>query len=64
MNDDALPTRLLSIGPAAERLGVSVATLRTWADKGLIKTVRLPSGYRRFLQSEVEEMRRQMGYEE
>jgi putative resolvase len=64
MTEEAPPSRLLSIGPAAERLGVSVGTLRSWADKGLVKTVRLPSGYRRFLESEIEEMRRRMGYEQ
>jgi len=64
MPEEPHQQRLLSIGPAAQRLGVSVGTLRSWADKGMIKTVRLPSGYRRFLQSEIEEMRRQMGYED
>ncbi len=56
--------RLLSIGKAAERLGVSVGTLRAWADKGLIHTIRLPSGYRRFTRSEIDEKRRQMGYDD
>ena len=57
------PRKLLSIGEAAERLGVSVGTLRSWADKGLVKTIRLPSGYRRFLHEDIEELRREMGYE-
>ena len=56
--------RLLSIGKAAERLGVSVGTLRAWADKGLVHTIRLPSGYRRFTRSEIDEKRRQMGYDD
>lgn len=56
--------RLISIGKAAELLGVSVGTLRAWADKGLIRAIRLPSGYRRFTREEIEETRRQMGYED
>jgi excisionase family DNA binding protein len=56
--------KLLSIGKAAELLGVSVGTLRAWADKGMVHAIRLPSGYRRFTRGEIDEMRRQMGYEE
>jgi excisionase family DNA binding protein len=56
--------KLLSIGKAADLLGVSVGTLRAWADKGLVHAIRLPSGYRRFTRGEIDEMRRQMGYEE
>jgi excisionase family DNA binding protein len=56
--------KLLSIGKAAELLGVSVGTLRAWADKGLVQAIRLPSGYRRFTREQIEEMRRQMGYED
>lgn len=56
--------KLLSIGKAAELLGVSVGTLRAWADKGLVHAIRLPSGYRRFTREEIEERRRQMGYED
>ncbi|BDA75868.1 hypothetical protein CAL7716_100340 (plasmid) [Calothrix sp. PCC 7716] len=37
-----------SIGDAAQELGVSVKTLRRWADSGKIKSVRSPSGQRRF----------------
>ena len=56
--------KLLSIGQAAELLGVSVGTLRAWADKGLVHTIRLPSGYRRFTRGAIDDVRRQMGYEE
>ena len=56
--------KLLTISQAAARLGVSVGTLRAWADKGLIKTVRLPSGYRRFTTEVIEEKRREMGLED
>jgi len=41
-------TRLLTISQAAERLGISIQTLRVYADKGDVPAVRLPSGYRRF----------------
>ena len=53
--------RLLTISQAATRLGVHPNTLRKWADKGLVPTVKLPSGYRRFTTAEVERMRRAMG---
>ena len=56
--------KLLSIGQAAERLGVSVGTLRSWADKGLVKMIRLPSGYRRFTEDEIDRIRREMGFED
>ncbi len=53
---------LLTITEAAERLGVSAATLRRWADSGAIRTVRLPSGYRRFEPAEVARKRRELGF--
>jgi len=40
--------RLLSITEAAKRLRVNPATLRSWADKGYVDHIRMPSGYRRF----------------
>ncbi len=40
--------RLLTISQAAARLGISPSTLRVYADKGDVPSVRLPSGYRRF----------------
>jgi len=41
--------KLLTVSEAAERIGVSVPTLRKWADTGVIEVRRLPgSGYRRF----------------
>lgn len=55
--------KLLTISQAAGRLGVSANTLRAWADKGLIRMVRLPSGYRRFTETEIAEKRREMGIE-
>ena len=37
----------LGINEAARQLGVHENTVRRWADQGLIRTVRLPSGTRR-----------------
>lgn len=44
----------LSVGAAAARLGISVDTLRRWADRGQIASTRTPTGYRRFTEAEVE----------
>jgi len=52
--------RLLTISQAAKVLGVHPNTLRSWADKGLIAHVKLPSGYRRFRRADVERVREQM----
>ena len=38
----------VSIGEAAERLGVSVKTIRRWSDSGKINCHRSPSGHRRY----------------
>lgn len=38
----------LSIGQAAEMLGVSVKTVRRWSDSGKLKSTRNPSGHRRY----------------
>ena len=48
--------RLLSIGEAAERLGVNQKTLRSWADKGLVAHVRTPTGYRLFEPAEIDRL--------
>ena len=48
--------RLLRPHEAANRLGVTVLTLRHWADAGLIPHVTLPSGQRRFPRAEVERL--------
>ena len=53
--------RLLTINEAARRLGVHQNTLRSWADKGLVRHARLPSGHRRFTAAEVARLRREMG---
>jgi excisionase family DNA binding protein len=55
------PTRLLGITEAAARLGVHPKTLRAWVDKELVPAVRLPSGYRRFTEAQIEAIKEQMG---
>jgi len=55
--------RLLTISQAAARLGVHQNTLRSWADKGLVAHVKLPSGYRRFEAAAIERLRQAMGLE-
>ena len=40
--------KLLSIGKAAEYLGVSIDTLRRWEEKGRLTTFRSPGGHRYF----------------
>jgi len=52
----------LGISEAARRIGVHPNTLRVWADKGIVKHIKLPSGYRRFPVSEVERVREEMGF--
>ena len=45
--------RLLTPKKAAEKLGVSVKTIRAMGDRGEIEVVRLPNGHRRFSSDEV-----------
>lgn len=40
--------RWLTLGEAAESLGVDVTTLRGWADAGKVRVFRTPGGHRRF----------------
>lgn len=49
--------QLLTISQAAKRLGVSVQTLRAYADKGIVPVVKLPSGYRRFDPAAIQRVR-------
>ncbi len=48
---------MLSPGQAARVLGVTTQTLATFADRGVIQAVRLPSGHRRYLKSEIDALR-------
>lgn len=50
----------LSLDQAARRLNVHPATLREWADKGRIPTIRTPGGHRRFSDSDVGAMAAQV----
>jgi putative resolvase len=43
----------ISIGDAAKELGVSVDTIRRWADQGKIRYERAPSGHRRFYLADI-----------
>ncbi len=43
----------LSLGPAAQLLGVSEETLRNWADAGRIRAYRTPGAHRRFAREEL-----------
>jgi excisionase family DNA binding protein len=46
----------ISFREAAQRLGVHENTVRRYADRGLIRAVRLPSGVRRLRRTDVEAM--------
>ncbi|WP_293089351.1 IS607 family transposase [Okeania sp. SIO3B5] len=46
----------ISIGDAASELGVSVKTVRRWADAGKIRYERSPSGHRRFFISDIKRL--------
>ena len=43
----------ISIGDAAKELGVSVKTVRRWADAGKLRFERSPSGHRRFFLADI-----------
>lgn len=55
-------TKLLTVGEAAERLGVHENTMRKWADEGIVPVVRRPGGHRRFEASVIEDKRRELGF--
>ncbi|MBF6213705.1 helix-turn-helix domain-containing protein [Nocardia puris] len=50
-------TEVLSVGPAAAILGVSPDTLKRYERDGLIASRRTPTGHRRFLRADVEQLR-------
>jgi putative resolvase len=64
MSQDQTRLETLPIGKAARLLGVHPNTLRNWTDRGLVPHLRLPSGYRRFTVSQIDEIRRKMGISE
>jgi len=51
---------LIPVRTAARELGVHENTLRRWADSGLIRVVRLPSGVRRFRPEDIAAAQRAM----
>ena len=51
----------LTPNEAAAALMVAPATLRVWADKGLLKALTTAGGHRRFLRDELERFRREQG---
>lgn len=52
---------LLLIADAATQLGISVATLRRWADADKVPSARMPSGHRRFRAADIARLRREFG---
>jgi excisionase family DNA binding protein len=51
----------MNVRETARRLGVHENTVRNWADRGILRPMRLPgSGYRRFDVAEVERLAREM----
>jgi excisionase family DNA binding protein len=44
----------LSLRGASQRIGVSPATLRSWADQGRLPTFRTPGGHRRFRERDLD----------
>jgi excisionase family DNA binding protein len=51
---------MYTISDAARQLGVSAKTLRAWCDRGLVPHTRLPSGYRRFSEAQIMQIRQGM----
>lgn len=50
----AVEEKLLTLAETAQRLGVSVKTLRRWDKTEEFPAIRTPTGHRRYLQSEVD----------
>jgi len=55
------PPQLFNVRETARRLGVYENTVRNWADRGILRAIRLPgSGYRRFAAEDVDRIAREM----
>jgi predicted site-specific integrase-resolvase len=53
--------KLMNVRDTARYLQVSEATVRNWANRGVLHPLRLPSsGFRRFERRQVEQIRKQM----
>lgn len=59
MSSKSTMSSLLRLSKAADLLGVTTRTLRTWDAKGTLKTIRSPGGHRLVPFSEVERLRGQ-----
>jgi len=57
----ASPVATLSLGQAAQVLGISTTTARRWADDGRLGTTRTAGGHRRFALSEVRRLLAERG---
>lgn len=55
------PAEHLNVRETASRLGVHENTVRNWADRGILRPLRLPgSGYRRFDVADVDRLANEM----
>jgi excisionase family DNA binding protein len=57
----AAPARTLSLGQAAQALGISTTTARRWADNGRLVTTRTAGGHRRFAVTEIRRLLAERG---
>ena len=48
------PRLALSVSQVADRLGVSIGTVRRWSDDGYLEGFRTPGGQRRFNSDQVD----------
>jgi DNA-binding transcriptional MerR regulator len=48
------PSNLLTPGKAAAILGVTTTTLAAWAEAGIVESIRLPLGHRRYDRESIE----------
>jgi excisionase family DNA binding protein len=49
---------LLTVKQAADRLAISTQTLRRWSQQGLVSTITLPSGHRRYRAADIDALTR------
>ena len=48
--------RMLTVGQAADYIGVSPSSIRKWSDRGLVQAYRTPGGQRRFSTDDLDEL--------
>jgi excisionase family DNA binding protein len=48
--------RMLTVGQAADYIGVSPSSIRKWSDRGLVQAYRTPGGDRRFSIDDLDEL--------